>query len=142
MILYLVSGLEYSAMANILVIDDEPVLLNLIATALRLDGHTIKAICDPLAALDAHGDEQSPIDLLLTDIDMVPISGFELVKRLSKTGFNSPVLFMSGYAALAGAVAESLGERAVLEKPFTAAQLRSAVHRMLSKSRPKSTRAA
>jgi CheY-like chemotaxis protein len=39
-------------MANILVIDDESVLLTLISNTLRLDGHTVTALSEPLAALD------------------------------------------------------------------------------------------
>ena len=124
-------------MANILLIDDEPVSLSLIANTLRLDGHNVKAMCGPLEALETQGAGQPPIDLLLTDISLEPISGFQLAKRLSNAGFRSPVLFMSSYPALAGAVADGLGDRAILEKPFTARQLRSAVRRALLKSKVK-----
>jgi DNA-binding NtrC family response regulator len=129
-------------MANILVIDDESVLLDLISTTLRLDGHTVIALSDPLAALECQGPGQPRIDLLLADIDMRPISGFEVVKRLTSAGFTSPVLFMSGYPALSGAVADSLGNRAILEKPFTATQLRVAIRGTLARGTPKSPLAA
>lgn len=120
-------------MANILVIGDEVILLDLIANA----GHDLTPLCGPLAALGAQATGHRRIDLLLTEIDMEPISGFELARRLSKTRFTGPVLFMSGYPALAGAVAENLGERAVLEKPFTVGKLRAAVRRALAASKPK-----
>jgi len=113
-------------MANILVVEDEVMVLDLIASTLRLDGHSVAGLTNPLAALDVSACERS-IDLLLTDIEMRPISGFELVKRLSKMGLTSPVLFMSGYPALAGAVANSLGRTWIIQKPFTAGQLRAAV---------------
>lgn len=129
-------------MANILLVDDEPVLLGLISNTLRLDGHEVSAVCNPLMALASQSAGQTPIDLLLTDIDLKPISGFELVNRLSKIGFNGSVLFMSEYPALVAAVAESLGERAILEKPFTATQLRGAIAKALRKVRAKATRAA
>ncbi len=125
-------------MANILVIDDEVMLLDLISNTLRLDGHHVTAMSDPLAVLEFQRAGQSPVDLLLSDISMKPISGFELVKRLTKAGFNSPVLFTSGYPALSEAVANGLGERSVIEKPFTAAQLRAAVRRALARTRPES----
>src|ERR1035441_9616229 len=107
-------------MANILVIDDESVLLGLISNTLRLDGHNVTAFCDPIAALNSQEAGQLSIDLLVTDISMKPISGFELVKRLIAAGFDIPVLFTSGYPALSDAVANSLGKRSILEKPFTA----------------------
>jgi DNA-binding response OmpR family regulator len=125
-------------MANILLINDEPVLLNLISNTLRLEGYVVTSMCDPLTAVESFRAGRLQIDLVLTDIELTPISGFELVKRLSKTGFKSPALFMSGDPALVGVVAESLGHCAVLEKPFTAAQLRSAVRSTLQRSKPKS----
>lgn len=129
-------------MANILLIDKEPVLLDVISNTLRLDGHDVTAVRDPLAALASHETGRNVIDLLLTDIDMKPISGFEVVNRLGRNGFTGSVLFMSEYSTLAAAVARSLGERAILEKPFTAVQLRSAVAKSLRKVKPKSPRAA
>jgi len=128
-------------MANILVIDDDPVLLDLISTILRQVGHQVTAIADPAEACESFcaGDA---IDLLLTDITMRPISGFEVVKRLTFLGFHGSILFTSGYPALSGAVASALGERAIIEKPFTAAQLRSAVGRSLAKMKPKSHQTA
>jgi DNA-binding NtrC family response regulator len=128
-------------MANILVIDDEPVLLDLISNTLRLDGHTVTAISDPLAACDTFRATDE-VALLVTDVTMKPISGFEVVTRLHSIGFAGPVLFTSGYPALSGAIARSLGERAIIEKPFTAAHLRSAVNRTLSKSKPRPPKAA
>lgn len=127
-------------MANILLIDDEPFLLDVISNTLRLDGHDVMAMADPLTALSAPGPRGSPIDLVLTDINTKPISGFELVKRLSLRGFDGSTLFMSEFPSLSGAVAQSLGERSVLEKPFTAAQLRTAVGRALRKIKVKPPR--
>jgi DNA-binding NtrC family response regulator len=127
-------------MANILLIDDEPVLLDVVSNTLRLAGHDVTAMGNPLTALSASFAGGSPIDLVLTDIDTKPISGFEVVRRLSSRGFDGSVLFMSEYSSLASAVAQSLGESAVLEKPFTAAQLKTAVGRALRKARTRSIR--
>ena len=129
-------------MANILVITNEAILLVLISTTLRLDGHTVVALSDPLEALESEVAPQPPIDLLVTDIEMKPISGFELVTRLTKTGFTGPVLFSSGYPSLSSIVSASLGSRSILEKPFTAAQLRVAVRSALTRDRRKPSVAA
>src|SRR6185437_5005631 len=114
-------------MANILVIDDEAVLLELICNVLRLDGHEVAAVSSPLAALEYQVSGLMPLDLVLTDINMKPMSGFELILRLGKAGFTGEVLFTSGYPAMHSAIAASLGSRNLLEKPFTAEQLRVAV---------------
>jgi two-component system cell cycle sensor histidine kinase/response regulator CckA len=124
-------------MANILVIDDESLVLDLISATLRRDGHNVTAMADPLAAIDAFINGRLAIDLLLTDVSMSPISGFEIFKRMLSAGFDGPVLFMSGYSALSGAIVGSLGERAIIEKPFTAAELRAAVGRAVAKIKAK-----
>jgi DNA-binding NtrC family response regulator len=128
-------------MANILVIDDESILLDLMSTTLRLVGHTVTALSSPLAALGAYQTSEIPIDLLLTDVTTKPISGFDLVRRLSRLGFKGAVLFTSGYPAVSGAIACGLGDRALLEKPFTAQQLRDAVQRALSRGKAQSLHA-
>jgi CheY-like chemotaxis protein len=129
-------------MANILAIDDEPVLLALISATLRQDGHDVVAMTDPLAAVDCFIAGRVKVDLLLTDVTMIPISGFEMLKRLTNLGFDGPALFMSGYSALSGFIVGSLGARAVIEKPFTAARLRAAVTKALAKNKTKVVRAA
>lgn len=120
-------------MSHILVVDDEQLLLDLIANTLRLEGHEVVALSDSLDALRLQTIAHRPFDLLLTDIHSKPISGFELVKRLASEGITMPVLFMSGYPAMNGVIASGLGDRALLEKPFTAQQLRAAVKKALQR---------
>ena len=119
-------------MAHILVIDDESILLDLISRTLRQDGHTVTALGDPIAAMESAADGKPPIDLLLTDVNMRPISGPELVKRLTRAGFHAPVLFMSGYPSFSITIAGTGGVYSVIDKPFTIAELRVVVARLLA----------
>ena|SRR5581483_2376099 len=119
-------------MAKILVVDDEPTLLTLIAAALRKDGHNVTAIGNPLEVVDQVQGNLSDFTLIVTDVDMKPITGFEVVSRLTDVGWFGAVLFMSGHSSKSGVIVESLGQRAVIEKPFTADELRSAVALALS----------
>ena len=123
-------------MAHILVIDDELVLLDLISQTLRLEGHTVTALSDPLAAMDSAGAGKPPVDLLLTDVNMKPVTGPELVKRLIVAGFTAPVLFMSGYPAFSSVLAGSGSCHAVIDKPFTIGELRMVVSRILESHPP------
>ena len=123
-------------MAHILVIDDESVLLDLISRILRQDGHTVTAVSDPVAAMDSARCGRPHIDLLLTDVSMSPMSGPELVRRLTTAGFNAPVLFMSGYPAMELAIAAPGGARSVIDKPFTVGELRVVIARMLGTDCP------
>jgi len=121
-------------MAHILVIDDESILLNLISLTLQQDGHTVTAISDPMSAIDSAVDGKPPVDLLLTDVNMRPIGGPELVRRLNQAGCNPPVLFMSGDPALSNLMAGTSCQHAVIDKPFTTGELRFAVARILGLS--------
>src|SRR4051795_10141695 len=100
-------------MAKILVVDDEQVVLELITLALQLQGHDVTAVGDPLCALDPTCVSPADIDLLVTDVNMKPITGFEVVRRIAEMGFQGQVLFMSGYSALAVAIAGKLGKSAI-----------------------------
>jgi DNA-binding NtrC family response regulator len=127
-------------MARIFVIDDEPMLRDLVSTLLRLDGHEVTVMADAVAAYDAIIAAQPPIDLLLTDPDVKPVSGVELVNRLRKGHIACPVVFMSGKHGMAGVITESLGQGAVIEKPFTSKQLRSTVKKSLTAARKNTIR--
>ena len=119
-------------MAPILVIEQELVLLGLISSTLRLDGHTIIDTSDPIEALSIVERRKQEIDLVLTDAETTPISGFEFVKRLTAKGIDIPVLFISGCPNLAGVIASTLGKSSVIETPFTASALRRSVNRLLA----------
>jgi DNA-binding NtrC family response regulator len=129
-------------MAHLFVIDNEPVFLNLISSSLRHDGHNVIALEKPTDALSLLVEDHAQVDLLITSLVMKPFSGFELLKRLNRAGVDAPVLFTSDSSALSTLVANGLGGRAILEKPFTAVQLRNAVARALGKSKPLAPRAA
>lgn len=121
-------------MATILVIDDEPIVLDLISTVLRLDGHDVQAISDPLAALLLIGRTQC-FDLLLADVKMHPIGGFELARRAAESGFDIPILFITGYSGLSAVIRGASAKYDVLEKPFTASSLRRAVNTVLASAK-------
>ena len=121
-------------MATILVIDDSRVVLDFVSLALEREAHRVIAMTDPLAAVDLFVDGSVVVDLVLIDVSMTPISGFETFKRLAAVGFDGPVLFMSGYPGLSSAIIERLGPGAVLEKPFTPAALHMAIDKDLRRT--------
>lgn len=122
-------------MAVILVIDDERAVLDLASRSLGKDGHQAITMTDPLTAIDLVAKVKPRIDLLLADVCMTPISGFEAIKRIYEAGCTSPVLFMSGHSGVSAAIADKLGARTIIEKPFSPAQLRMAVQDVLDQSK-------
>jgi len=123
--------------ARILVVQDDPVLLGLVSGSLRPDGHYIIEVSSPLDALDISALEFEHIDLIVTAVNSRPITGIELAKRLTSKGVDVPMLFMSASRALAGVIAKSLGQTAVIEEPFTGSELRASVRKCLSGHRRK-----
>ena len=76
------------------------------------------------------------IQLLVTDVVMPRMSGYELAERLRSTRPDTCVVFISGYASDRVAAGRSLPNDAVLvEKPFTPSHLLQRVDEALRKSR-------
>lgn len=80
-------------MALILVVDDEVNLAEMICDALSISGHKAIAAHDGVAALTAVR-EQKP-NLIITDVNMPKVDGFELLERLRSSGNETPVIVLT-----------------------------------------------
>jgi CheY-like chemotaxis protein len=113
--------------ATILVVDDDPDVRQLVVSCLESLGYHIRSAADGRAALDMLA-ENTPIDLLLIDVAMPEINGIETVRAMLRKRPNLPFLYMTGYV---GRAHLDEGERRVLKKPFTVAELSSKVEEIL-----------
>lgn len=82
---------------TILVVEDEPVIRELMAILLEDEGFTVRQAGDGLAALEML--EQHRIDLVLSDVKMPRLDGASLVHRLRARGDAIPVVLMSAVYA-------------------------------------------
>jgi CheY-like chemotaxis protein len=116
-------------MSRILVVDDDPLVRDIIAMALRDAGHAVLEANDGQQALDALG--RGPFDLVVTDILMPEIDGIGLILAIRKRYPDLRVLCISGGDRRGNTdylpMAEKLGAHMVLAKPFTPKQLLAAV---------------
>jgi CheY-like chemotaxis protein len=110
---------------DILVVEDDPRVLNSTLAALKELGHRPVGCADPLAAPDTL-DAMPRVDLIMSDVLMPGQSGPEMVAALGDRIAEVPVLFVTGYAGEALEVTP-VGDRPVLRKPFTIAALSRAV---------------
>lgn len=119
-------------MARILAIDDERAILNVLARILGKDGHEIVKESDPVQVLDMN---LARFDLILCDVMMPNLDGFELVRRIRPL-FDGPILFLTAKVAEEDAVSGyGLGADDYVRKPFGASELRAKVAAHLRRER-------
>jgi DNA-binding NtrC family response regulator len=85
-------------MATILLVDDEPAVLDFCRAALRLGGHEVLRASNGQAALKLLENVTSAIDIALLDVVMPVMNGVELAKRIQSAYPNIRVVLMTGYA--------------------------------------------
>jgi CheY-like chemotaxis protein len=81
---------------RVLVVDDEPAIRTLVRKCLLHSGYAVTEAQDGADALRAFSGEDT-IDLVLTDLVMPHVDGWELARRLRETRPDLPMLFMSGH---------------------------------------------
>ena len=65
----------------VLVVDDEPILLRLMERALTEAGYLVQGASNGLRALELVGSSPCPPDILVTDLRMEPLNGFDLARN-------------------------------------------------------------
>ena len=116
--------------ATVLVVDDEPLVRDLVTTALERDGYVVLAAASADEALARDRDHAGPIDLVLTDVAMPGLRGPELVALLGARRPGLRPLYMSGYVG-----GETPSATPLLAKPFGLAALHRAVREALAEPR-------
>lgn len=83
---------------HVLVVEDEPVILNILRITLERAGHTVSVANSGDEAVELYGDAFDGFDLLLTDVVMPgKLQGPRLASRITEQVPSLPVVFMSGY---------------------------------------------
>jgi CheY-like chemotaxis protein len=119
--------------ATILVVDDEPAILGLIGTILWRAGYQVLEASAPSEALRICAEHPAPIRLVLTDIRMPEMNGYELAENLKAIRPEVKVLFMSGYTdqILQADTGRLPGDAPLIRKPFTQHNLITKVAELL-----------
>jgi len=81
---------------NILVLDDEPFMLKLLAHILDNQGFTLVTTCDNGRAALESFDSPTPPDLILLDLNMPEMDGVEFIRHLVKRGYTGSLILVSG----------------------------------------------
>ena len=102
---------------TILLVDDEDGVRKLVQAVLKNNGYDVLEASNGAAALEAYEKNAHKIDMVLTDVVMPQMTGFELGRELGTRAATLKILYMSGYRENAAVPGEP--PRAFLHKPFT-----------------------
>ena len=117
---------------KVLVVDDEESLVDMLTTALRFTGYDVVSESSGFDALRAI--KESRPDMIVLDVNMPDLDGFEVCRRIRRDGIDSPVILLTARDA-----AEDLrtgfshGADDYLTKPFSLEELSLRIEAILSR---------
>jgi DNA-binding NtrC family response regulator len=121
---------------TLLLVDDEPMVRDIEAQILRLQGYTVLEAGNAAEALRVAASTAA-IHLLITDFVMPGVDGLELSRRFREVHPKTPVLMVSGsFDLLHGKRDEDLNRVELLAKPFVFDDLLSKVRSLLEAAAP------
>lgn len=105
---------------NVLVVDDEPEVRRVIAEMLTKGGYDVMTAHDAESVIAIMAGTDEPLDILVTDVRMPGVSGYELAAALAGEHPEMGVVFVSAYPEVDDPAKPEAGSRAVfLQKPFS-----------------------
>jgi len=113
---------------TILVVDDEPMMRSLLEKILTRDGFRVVSACDGDEALQVMGRED--VSIVISDLQMPGMSGFELLKALKTQYPQAGVIIMTAYGdTYTVKDALLLGADEYITKPFKSFEISLVVER-------------
>jgi PAS domain S-box-containing protein len=120
---------------RVLYLDDEEALVYLTARVLERMGYEVVGFSDPVAALAAFRENPAGFDVVVTDLSMPGMSGFQFARALLQVRPDVAVLMTSGYVRPEDReAARALGVRELILKPDTIDELGLALARVFNAS--------
>jgi len=122
-------------MAHILIIDDDDALRQIVKAALEADGHSTVSAGDGVEGVSQFRD--GCFDLVMSDVFMPNQDGIQTISEIRESDLAVPIIVVSAGASFVNssdilADAAALGANEVLCKPFSIAELRAVVSRLLA----------
>jgi two-component system OmpR family response regulator len=120
---------------KVLVVDDEPNISALLSATLRLVAYDVRVAESGHAALVAVTDFEP--DLVVLDVMLPDLDGFEVARRLRASGHSVPVLFLTARDALEDRISGlTAGADDYVTKPFSLEEVVLRIRAILRRSRP------
>jgi two-component system response regulator PilR (NtrC family) len=116
---------------RVLVVDDEDALRTVLSSELEGEGYKVAAAADGAEAISILKNQT--FDLILLDIKMPNVDGFEVLKFVKETHPETKVIMLTGFADLKNAIeSKKLGAEDFVSKPYDLVDLLTTVERVLS----------
>lgn len=116
---------------RILVVDDEPLLRELLVDMLADQGHRVRAEDNGRRAVEAFAEEGGAFDLVLLDWVMPEMGGAQAYEEMKRLKPDLRVLFSSGYAAWEDGASKPPGTVELIRKPYARSALEAAIRRVM-----------
>jgi len=119
---------------QLLAVDDDPAILDLLRRGLAVEGFNVRVAANGKTALRTLAN--SKIDVVVLDIMMPELDGFDVVKQIRSTS-NVPVLFLSARKQVRDRISGlDAGGDDYLPKPFNPRELLARIKAILRRSKP------
>ncbi|MDL1893035.1 response regulator [Sphingobacteriales bacterium CHB3] len=116
---------------RILVVDDEDALRTVLSAELNSEGYEVGTAADGMEALDEL--QKGAYDLVLLDIKMPNMNGFEVLKVIKERHAGTKVIMLTGFADLKNAIeSKKLGAEDFVSKPYDLVDLLTTIDRVMS----------
>ena len=122
------------ALPKILVVDDDEESRRLLSEVLEANGYVVGAVADGQQAREVL-DRDNEYRIVIADLHMPKETGLELLRHLREQNSSHSIVLMSSFISVGERqLAQDLGVRALLEKPFRLSELLGVVGGLAQKS--------
>ena len=119
---------------NILIVDDEIDLLDILAFNLQKNGYAVKTATSGFEALNILEESSSHLSLILLDVMMNGINGFDTAKKIREKGYDIPIIFLTALDTETDLLKGfSVGADDYIAKPFSIKEVLARVKAVLSR---------
>lgn len=118
----------------VLLVDDEPAIVNTLSRTLRAKGYSVQAVASGNDALLSVAE--SPPDIMLLDINLPDLTGWEVLRRISTATRNHVRIVVFSASPLAPSRVEEFHPDGVLVKPFPIDALERLLKEVISGNQP------